>query len=287
MRITKLNDLIVDAETQKGRWKLTDKHELAYRVRGEDRDITVSQNLIAAESGTLVFAVTEKQNKGTRTSLLKLAGQWRVGRKNRLVFDVKKAHGKKDSLVLQGTWELGPAHQIVYTYKRESPASSKPGPRQIQKLVIKGYWGISARNRLTYYVGASEDAALTFRGSLQTHSILAQKGEIRYQIGIELNGKPAVKTIKLFGKWKISNLAALSFDVAYGNRKYPDITFGAALKGFSGTDIRLNLKTPGGKPLGVEFTMNRTFFGKDNQFFVRLLKSARESAAEAGVRLEW
>jgi len=156
-----------------------------------------------------------------------------------------------------------------------------------QSLVFKGHWDISERHRLTFYVGGKTDSALRFRGTFQTKSIRAKKGEIRYQIGIELRGKKTLKTIILFGKWKLSRDFSLSFEIEYENQKRKAIVFGSTYRLGRGMAIEVKLKARTGKPLGTELLLTKDIFKGDGQLFGRLHHSLEETGAEAGVRIKF
>lgn len=99
MKLTKLNDLLEDSKTIKGKWELTPNHDLQYKSRGLDEEIKLSGTLIAAEASALVFAVTERQkDQKIVTSIHKLTGTWKANPQNQLVFDQFRGH------VLNSSW---------------------------------------------------------------------------------------------------------------------------------------------------------------------------------------
>lgn len=287
MKLTKLNDLVERNAVVKGRWKLNAKHEIQFREeKGKNKKgFRLKGTLIGVEAGALVFSATEKQQNGRSTArLYKLTGHWQVDSKNRILFAVKKSQGKTDKLVFQGSWKVGPSHEILYSYQKTHLVTKT---KTTQSLVFKGYWDISERHRLTFYVGGKTTSALRFRGTFQTKSILAKKGEIRYQIGIEVRGKKTLKTIILFGKWKLSRDFSLSFEIEYENRKRKAIVFGSTYRLGKGAAIEARLKARTGKPLGAELLLTKDIFAGDGQLFGRLYHSLEETGAEAGVRIKF
>ncbi len=316
MRYKKLSDLIQDIETREGKWKLNDDHTVTFRERGRDKEAVLTASLVAAEPGALVLSSTVKEDETrTVTGILKLEGEWALDAKNRITFTVKHdlGPGTGGKLTFKGAWEVNDNHEIIYTFEtRETIEGSGRKRRRTRKiaseLVFKGHWDISAKNRLTYLLGAESASstggesasAFRFRGTFETTSILAKEGEIRYQLGAE--GKTArsargklTKTITLFGKWKLSRDLALDFELECADGRKPVITFNAVLavpeiEGWSGVlpdEISVGLKNRSGEPLGLELVLTKDFFGGDAKTFLRFARTADESAVEAGVKVEW
>ncbi len=285
MKLTRLNALLEDSSTVKGKWELTPNHDLQYKSKDLDEEIKLTGSLIAAEANALVFAVTERQkDQKTVTSIHKLTGTWKANPKNQLVFEVDKESGKKDALTFKAAWKINNRHEIVYTYDR---VNLKTKRKEAQELVFKGYWDISEKNRLTYYLGGDASSVFRFRGAFQTKSILAKKGEIRYQLGVEVQGRSRIQTVALFGKWIVSRNFRLSFEMEYNDKKRKTINFGGTYSLSESADVTVNLKSQEGKPLGVELILTKDIFNGDGQTFIRLQKSINESRVEAGMNFKW
>ncbi len=285
MKLTKLNQLIENGEVIKGHWQLDDNHDLLYISDGPDEEVKCTGSLIAAEPDALVFSVTEKQkDQKIVTSIVKLSGTWKLNPKNQITFAVQKGMVKSDTLTFTGTWDLDDNHEIIYIYER---TVLKTKTKETQSIVFKGHWDITDKNCLTYCVGGDSDNAFKFRGTFQTKSILAKKGEIRYQVGVEVDGKRKNKTITLFGKWIVSRDLWLDFEIEYDEGKRKSISFGGTYSLNDSTDITVDLKSESGKPLGIEVVLTKDIFGKDGQAFVRLQKTLEESSVEAGVKFVW
>jgi len=292
LKLNKLNQLLDpstslgtgDDEIIKGTWELDDNHELSYKSDGLDEEIKLKGSLIAAEPDALVFSVTKKQkDQKIVTSLYKLTGCWKLNSENKITFEVEKGKSKTDTLTFTGTWEVGKNFEIIYSYEQKQ---LKTKTKEIQTLTFKGYWDISEKNRLTYYFSEDSESNFKFKGTFQTTSILAKKGEIRYQVGVEVSGKRQIQDIVLFGTWKFSNKLEISFEIEYsdGTRS---ITFGGEYDLDEDKHISIALKTDEGKPLGVELILTKDFFGKDGQGFIRLSKTLEESRVETGMRFAW
>ncbi len=284
MKLTKLNDLLEDDKTTKGKWELTPNHTLQYKSKDLDEEIKLSGTLIAAEANALVFAVTERQkDQKIVTCIHKLTGTWRANPQNQLVFEVEKESGKKDTLTFKAGWDVNDRHEIVYTYDQ---VNLKTKRKEARELVLKGAWDISEKNRLTYSVGGDASSVFRFRGTFQTKSILAKKGEIRYQLGVEVAGKPKTQTVTLFGKWILSRDLNLSFEMATGDKSKKTILFGGTYSVSDSADVTVNLKSQEGKPLGVELILTKGIFNGDGQTFIRLQRSIGDSRMEAGMKFK-
>jgi hypothetical protein len=292
MKLSKLNQLIDpstslragDGEEIKGRWEITPDHEIQYKKIGQDEEIKARGSLVATEPDALVISVTERQTDQTVvTSIYKLIGSWKANPKNQLVFEVEKEQGKNDVLTFRERWKINSQHEIVYAYKQ---ASLKTKKKESRELNFQGYWDVTDKNRLTYFIGGDSESAFRFRGAFQTKSIHAKKNEIRYQLGVEVAGKHKVQTIALFGKWKVSRDLALDFEIEYEDGARA-IAFGGEYALGDDSTVEVNLKSQEGKPLGVELILTKDVFGKDGQAFVRLQKSLEESRVEVGVRVKW
>ncbi len=284
MKLTKFNELLEDGEVIKGDWELGPNHELRYRAEGLDEEFKFIGSLIATEPEALVFSVTEKQSdQKVVTSIQKLNGAWKLNSKNQITFAVEKESGENDTLTFQSGWKVNDTHEIVYTYEQ---INLKTKQKEIQELVFKGYWDISEKNRLTYYLGVDSDSSFRFRGAFQTKSILAKKGEIRYQAGVEVAGKRKTQAITLFGRWIVSRDLNLDFEIVYEDGK-KSISFGGQYSLDDKRQITVNLKRKDGEPLGLELILTQDMFNGNGQAFVRLQKSLEESSIEAGVRFVW
>lgn len=284
MKITRLNQILQDGEILKGSWELSPLHELRYRGEGRAEEIHFRGSLVAAEPGALIVSVTEKQeDQKIVTSILRLAGEWKVNLKNQLTFEVEKGSGNKDTLVFRGGWSVNRRHEIVYSYQEES---LKKKTKLTRELVLKGFWDITEKDRLTYYLGGDESAALRFRGTWQTRSILAKKGEIRYQVGTEISGKRKLQTISLFGVWKVSHDLVVNFQIQYRDLKH-SLVFGGEYNLAPGRQVAVNLRSVQGAPLGVRVLFSQKMMGGSGELLLRLQKDSEETSVEAGARLKW
>lgn len=240
--------------------------------------------LIGAESDALVVSVTQKEPEGkTLTRLVKLTGTWSVNPKNLIVFETAKESGKSRKVILKGKWNLNKRHEIVLTQETEQLKTRQKVTREI---VINGFWDLSEKHRFTYLIGGDSSAALRFRGAFQTSSILAKKGEIRYQIGTELKGRRQLQVLSFFGKWIISRDWGLEFEMETG-RGRRRLSYGVERSFGPTSQVGLNLVDQKGQRLGLEVVVTKDFFGKDVQAFTRLVRNTDENRVEVGMRGAW
>lgn len=292
MKLTRLNELIEDGEVVKGTWELLPGHTLGYRGRGTDEEYRFKAPIIAAEPDAIVAAATVRQDGQTVvTRILKLTGRWKADGKNRLVFEVERAGGKTDQLTLSGTWKLSDANEIVYTHRSARRDKTR-------ELIFKGRWELSEKNHITYLMEGSSDSAFRFRGAFGTPSIFAKKGEIRFSIGAEAAGRTraaarrpkGVQTVTFFGSWKIGRDWAVNFELDEGpGRRKRVFRFGADWAYQKGRTLSAQLKSEGGRPLGVELVWTRALAlaRGEGELFARIERSLEETRGEVGGRLRW
>ena len=291
MRLTRLNQLILGKELIDGTWKLTPRHEVQYRRRREnlrsplEEEVVLRGNLIAAEGAGLVISAWERRTGGELASrFLTLKGRWEADSKNRFNFLAERQEGREDRLVFSGGWEVNDQNEILYRYERLDEKTKK---RQIHTLVFRGSWQVDGGRLFTYILDRNSESAFRFRGTFQTASISARQGALRYQIGVEVEGRQRIQTITLFGKWKLSRNLGLEFELASGSGGKRSLAFGATYSTDSGRFISAKLTTKQGKSLGMELILTQEFLKGQGEAFLRLKKSLEESAVEGGLRIRW
>lgn len=281
MRVTKLNELIRDDKVIKGRWELTGGHEVRYRAESLREELELRGSLIAAEPRALVISLNEvKDDKTLAARTVKLSGQWKANARNQLQFEAVRQSGRNDVLTLKAGWDLNDRNEIVYSYRE---TQLKTRSKTERYLTFSGYWDFDEHRRLTYRLEADSESAFSFRGALQTTSIYAKKGEIRYQLGIQAASQRRQKTITLFGKWKLSRDLDLSFEVDHAERGRA-IQFGCLARINDHDEITVELRTHSGRRLGAQLIWTKDILSQDAQVFVRLSRLVNESRLEAGYK---
>ena len=303
------------------------------------KEATIKGSLVAAEPDALVVSVTVQESdpnpqrigtvsaragrsrpiRRVVTGLVKLSGKWELDSKNRITFSIGKSFAiaqdrgslgkarEPGKLTFQGAWEINDNFQVTYAFSTQQVLEGKGKKRRrvtkvLQELVFEGEWDISDKHCLTYLIGVDSESSFRFRGTFETSSILAKKGEIRYQAGIEYKTSRGAKkrltqTITFFGKWKLSDDLALFFELERADGKRSEFRVGTEfnLKKLQGPGIRrllpdeisVDLTSKEGDPLGVEVVLTKDLFDGNARTFVRFRESLKETAVEAGVRIPW
>lgn len=276
-------------EMRLGRWSFTPNHDLRLSLRqvknGPFREsLTLQGKIISVTANALVFAAYgTKENGRIQTRLIRLEGIWQADERNRIIFQVKKGDPEKP-LTFQGVWEIGEHHEILYHYQKKDPDTGK---ELEETLSFQGVWEIRQKDHLTYTLGLSGKSQFDFRATLQSSSLIAKKGEIRYQIGIHLSGRkePVIREVVLFGKWKLSKALALSFQVEYEERRRHAISFKSSFRINENDEVVFALLDTKGRRLGLEVAFERSFFEEQGKAFLRFYRDAVESRVEGGVRV--
>ena len=271
-----------------GIWSLTDNHELALTVHEREQQtqqtLFLKGALVKAEANTLIFALRRSENDDLQTAQrLSLLGRWAADAHNRLNFLVEKADGSEDRLTLQGGWELGKHHELIYRYRQRRGDRL----RDERALIFDGAWDVTASDRLTYRLAGSSDPAFEFTASLQTPSQQAREGRLVYRVGIGVSdGRAATRRVALFGTWKLNADKSVSFEVPYADGRRQSIRFSATVVVAKKNEVTLQLLTRHREPLGISLTFTRRLLG-DTEWFVRLSKEGKEVEALGGVRVRF
>lgn len=286
MKLSKSQTILDDnGKLVRGRWEIDRKHEVRYRLDGTKEYADFKAKIIDVKPGELTVYVTRvqhNQKKGGR--IYRLKGNWRLDSKNRITFEVNRTKVASDTLTFKGIWNINKNHEVTYTYREETLKTKRKFTRT---LTFKGYWDLGEKNRLTYYFQRNNQSHFHVKGAFQTKSILAKKGEIRYQFGIDLEKRVRTQTLTIFGKWKYSRKLGAKFEVQYRNKKKHAIVFGAEYSFDSKTRLGVNLKGEKGQKTGIELILTRDIPKKDGEIFVQYLKSQDESRIEGGMSFRW
>ncbi len=272
----------------RGKWSLNKRRDLILTLDKWGRQtfgdrLTLTGNIIGVNKDALLFAVSTRTKEGTRsTYCLKLSGSWRADRHNRLTFRVKKERGRHDILILDGIWEIGKNHQIIYRYEKARLIRKS---KKIHTLNFKGHWDIKGKARISYVFEGNTGPSFDFR----TGAGLFRENYIKYEIGIGLSRRagPARRIVALFGRWKINRRKELMFEVKYENGKIHAIAFSADIKITDKDTILFRLRANSGRDISANLKLSRSMLGGSAEAFARALKSKRESAVYAGAALEW
>lgn len=271
-----------------GTWKLNEAHDLEFSVRAYSEwlpgtTLTFKTGIISAKGNELVFSARISDDEGGALGCaFSFGGKWQADKNNRLTFEITRYTGRSDRIVFQGAWQIGKNSEIFYSY---SGRKLKTKDKEEFSFGLKGSWALGAR-RISYRVEGSGDSVLTFSAALETPSIIAKDGEIRYAVGVRftLNGKErtVLSSVAIFGTWKLGKDLSVGFEVKNTAAGRNILTFSAEKAVFKSGTLTLDLKTEDGKKFGAGVKFTKTF-AKDIQMFVEYSNVGAESRVLGGV----
>jgi len=269
-----------------GYWHLNPNYDLELSLdEYKDSRIVLEGEIISSDNDTLVFEIKSYDKAGqAHIQLLKLEGLWKADECNRINFVVKKKTSP-DTLVLGSSWQLNQNQQITYTYEK---TDLKTKTKSIQVLLFEGFWQIDESNRLTYILSRSSDSRFDFRAQIESPNIYPQKGVIKYRLGAGLREDKRLKAkiVTLYGAWKFSRAAGLSFEMDYGRGRIRKIEFGSNVNLSKKDEVTFSLTNKRKESLGMQVAFTHRFLEKlDAEAFVRLKKLQEENRVEAGVKI--
>ena len=272
----------------KGTWSLTKEHQLRLTLDKLRREtfgdqLTLQGEILDVRRNSLLFAVSTRTKDNLPSAyILELAGSWQADEHNRLYFRVNKEHGKFDSLIFDGAWQINENYQLAYSYKKERLLRKS---KEIHTLIFKGYWDFMDKARISYMLVRDSLSGFNFNAGLG----IFKDNYIKYELGIGLsrNKNPLKRTITFFGKWKVKKNIGLIFEVRKDEKRIQEFIFGAEAKLTDKDMVSFNLRNRLNKEIGAELEFSRNVFKGDGQLFLRLLKSREESAILAGAGWRW
>jgi len=270
-----------------GKWELDKKHNLIFALRKtghwrKTQKIYLRAQIDEVKANSLIFAVAaDTAQAPSRIKLLKLKGRWQADKNNRLAFLVQRNKNQHDALILQGEWSVE-KNTLVYRYRGISLKTKKK--KQIL-LRFKGFWQFNESGRLSYVLDADKSSGFSFRLHKGPNSIRAEKGVIKYRLGLGLASKK--KTLELFGVWKWKDKSSLNFQINYGKGKIRAINFSFSLKLSKNRKITAVLRNARGDDLGVRLEIEKKILNSNGRIFMRAGKIDKDSRIECGVNLRF
>jgi len=275
-----------------GSWNLTPEYNLEYRISGSKtyfgRKKIILQGSFEKVSGDgLVFRVQKSSAlKGLKSTTVSIKGKWLSDTNNRIAFSVSKHKGGNDILTFQGAWDINKHNEVIYKITETNLKTKKKVDR---KLVFRGHWDIG-KNRIIYSFEGSNSSLFVFKAALQSKSLRASEGKIKYQVAIKYTRKKSSKTIKrevvIYGKWKFSKDFAVGFEVKYSDRKIYTIDLSIETFMTEKDSIKILLKSKKGQKLGIEVTFNK-IFNNDAELFLSIGRFATESRILGGIKVKF
>lgn len=264
-----------------GSWSLTKVHELRYKFDAENRSggrgaITISGEIIGSKGDCLAFAVTTKTLDGvTKTYILELSGAWSLDDSNRIVFSVSREGRHSDELVFDGRWAMGKDSSIRYRYERAA-----------HEIVFRGAWRLGGPALAIFDLSGSTNSSFRFCGSIAR----CESDRVIFEIGagVRKRLRPAMKSIVINGRWKLSESAGLEFEGELSGGRLYSVSFGASARLTDRETLELSLRAhPGGRDLGIKLELKRRMIKGDGSLFVRMIAGSEESAVTAGGAIAW
>ena len=270
----------------KGDWSLTDGDNLKLTLNKWGRqtfgdELILKGEAIKAGAGSLCFAVTQKTKETARsTYILTFEGKWQADSDNRITFRIKREKKKYDVLTFDGIWKLNRRHKIVYEY-----VSRRGGRLRRGSLLFDGFWDITGKGVLTYYMDWKGKSRFDFRIGRG----IAEKDRIKFEIGIGMSrrDRPARKDIIIYGRWAVRKGIGLAFEVRRGGPQVPAMKFEAEARLVKGSTIKFSLRRNEGESLGMEFTISKSMLGGHGGSFIRFLRRKKERAVYIGTGFTW
>lgn len=261
-----------------GRWEWGKGNQLRLRRKGAAESASLRARIIGADADGLVLAVSaEQEGQKPKRRQMTLSGRWEVVSGNRLSFVVEGTDaGDEGRIVFEGAWELGRDQQLL------ARLPLGPGARRQGLLRLAGSWAIAENGRLHYLLENGQ--ALRFRAALQTPSVLARAGEVRYQIGLQVGKRRASRNVSVFGQWKLGRDLSVELEMGRGPRSRT-VSFATGYRVSDASTVTVGLSAADGSTLGIEVVFSRKASG--GEWFARYEKSSREAVAEAGWSLRW
>lgn len=269
-----------------GKWALDKDHNLCLELNKWGREtlgdkLTLQGEIIDTSKNSIAVSLTTHTKENTESIyILQLKGAWQADKHNHLTFLIQKEKGSHDILTFKGAWEINNQHQIIYQYEKAQLIRKQ---KQINALTFKGYWDIKDKGRISYVLDVQTDSVFNFKTSA---GILKDK-YIKYELGIGVGKAQAMRTLTLFGKWKIKKNVGLMFEVEYENKEIHAITFSAEAKLTTKDSISFELKNEKNKGLGAQVELSREILSGDGLAFLRFLKSKEESVVTVGAGFRW
>jgi len=272
-----------------GTWQLNEEHDLEFGVSASSvwfpgMTISFKTGIISAKSDKIVFSARlTDYGGGVMATALAFSGRWQADKNNRLTFGVTRSGGKTDRLVFEGAWQVGKNNEIFYEY---STQKLKTKEKKDFSFGLSGKWDLGSK-RIAYKLEGAGDSVLIFSGSLETPSIRAKNGEIRYTVGMRfvLDGKEkqVIKSVAIHGTWKISSDLRIGFEIANSKAKKNVISFLVEKTILGNGKASIFLKTENGRDFGIELKVSKEF-ARDLEVFTMLKADNKGGSALLGMR---
>lgn len=272
-----------------GTWSLSKGHDLKFTLSKSGLSVShdvllISGSVIDAGKNSIKFAVTTKYADGIKnTYSLDLAGVWQSDSRNRLTFRIDKGFGAPDILTFEGGWEVNKLNELIYRYEHRE---GKYRAGAIRTIVFRGRWDITDTASLTYVLDAATNSAFNFRTGMGVF----KKDRVQYEVGMGYSNKlrPRVKTVIIYGRWKIGIGSGLSFEIETARGRLYSISFAAEVSVTAKDDFLFKLKTGADmRDMGVSVELSRKMLGGEGEAFLRYVRNHEEGSVLIGATGRW
>lgn len=272
-------------ERFEGTWHLNDNHDLELVVGKNKEKLTLSGRLISCDTDSFVFEITTADSNVTsQISLLRLTGVWQSNEIGAITFSVQKKRSP-DTLTLENAWHLDKHNRIVYTFTK---IDLKRKQKLENSILFEGHWQITDYNQLTYFLERSLHSGFTFKVQLESPTIRAEKGVIKYRIGAGFK-EPINKhahIITLYGAWRFSNSLTLDFDISYTEGKIKGLGLEIRYLYTNKNEVVFAFTNTLQQPLMYTITFSHRFLKNiDSRVYLALTHSKKDSRVDAGIRI--
>ncbi len=275
-----------------GVWSLTNDHDLKLRISGvnaylEGKTLLFRGDIIKVTGSGFYFKVQSSDRiKGLRLRTLKLEGRWQADSNNRLIFRISGNRGRNSTLRLQGAWQINKRNELIYTYVK---TDLKTKTKKERTLVFKGHWVLGS-HILVYQLEDQHGSSFSFKASVQSRTLMAKDGAIRYQIGVKFVRKRTLRTrnqtVYIFGKWKLNRDLSVSFEIKHPGGKGQRADFTVEKVIARGNTVTMSLRSERGKLSGIEVLFYKKTT-KNIEMFVSLGKHKSGIKALVGAKVKW
>lgn len=269
----------------KGIWSLDNDHNLVFTLNKWGQQIAGNKLTFAGEivdltGNEFVFSLETKQGESDyEIYFLRLGGRLALDNQNKLTFAVER--GKDPDIIkFSGSWQVK-NNQLVYEYEKRNSSQKK----DMQRIMIKGYWDIKEKYRLSYILD-NKFNELQFRVSVGEFIRKGNRYGLKYDVGAGFGSSRETKEIIIFGKWELKNGVGLVFEIEYEDGERNQINFNAKIALAQNYTFSIGLKDLQREDLGISLKLSRKIPGA-GEGFVRFLSQKDEKAVEIGAGFRW
>lgn len=248
-----------------GKWSLTPEHDLKFSVAGRDRaglgkTVILRGEIIKAGGTELLFRVRKAESAdGISARTVELKGTWQADTYNRITFRASRSAGKYDMLRFEGVWDINRRNELVYRY---AGTVLRRGKKKERTIVFRGRWDFT-RSRIVYSLERFSGSVFEFKAALQSPSLRASDGKIKFQVGIKYRKDRAYRRVRkvvvLYGAWKLGRGFSVRFEMPSPGGSAAVLVFEAGkLEGNYGKVV-VFLRRAGEKKMALEVEFRKVF----------------------------